>query len=346
MATSAFGIANIVASALLLTLGLLFLRAARRSEFTVAFAVYSILAAGQKFAGGMWLYYDTPFLSDPQWQAASTLFLLASTPTLAHALAAFTWERRFTQRPLWQKALLYVPFLALAPLGAANFRWTSLALAAVFLAILVVFLIAVALKARRASSIVTVSQAKYVIAYLAIAAGFSAEARVILLLYGTLPWWEVSLAYTVATGILVYGILRTHLFDIDLKVKWTLRRGTLVGAFVVVFLAVAEIAQGILSDAYGYAAGGLAAALMLLAIRPLDRLAARVADSAMPEVQETEGYKLVRKHLVYRAAVESVLEDGEVTPKERRVLATLADELGLSSREALDIETLAATASR
>jgi hypothetical protein len=76
-------------------------------------------------------------------------------------------------------------------------------------------------------------------------------------------------------------------------------------------------------------------------LRPLDRLATRVADSAMPAVQESEEYKLVRKQAVYRAAVESVLEDGEVTHKERRVLATLADELGLSAREALDLETQA-----
>lgn len=51
------GLTNLLASVLLLVLGLLFLRA-KRTEFTVVFAVYHVLAAAQKFSGGMCGYFS------------------------------------------------------------------------------------------------------------------------------------------------------------------------------------------------------------------------------------------------------------------------------------------------
>ena len=58
----------------------------------------------------------------------------------------------------------------------------------------------------------------------------------------------------------------------------------------------------------------------------------------MPRVQDTPEYRTVRKRAVYRAAVESAMQDGAVTEKERDVLATLADQLGLGAGEARAIE--------
>ena len=333
------GIANVVASTILVLLGLLFLRA-RRSEFTRAFAVYSILAAGQKFSGGMWLY----LVGDPQaqaaWQTASSLFLLASTPTLAHALAAFTFGRPFARRSPWLKAGLYAPFALLIPAAFAGnpaFATFTLGMTLVFLGILGFFLVAV-VRLRRTTQVPAVrAQAGYVLAYLVIAMSFSVEVRVISLLYGNLPWWELSIAYMVAAGILLYGILRMHLFDIDLKIKWTIRRGTLLGIFVAVFVVVSAIVEQ-WAQRYNVLVGGLAVGLLLLALRPLERAADRLADAAMPRVHDTAEYRTVRKREVYRAATESAIRDGVVTEAERDVLATLADELGLTAGEARAIE--------
>lgn len=144
-----------------------------------------------------------------------------------------------------------------------------------------------------------------------------------------------SLAFVL---LLTYGILRSQLFDIDLKLKWTLRRGTLAAAFVGVFFVASEVAQLVLSDVAGPLAGILAAGLLLFAMAPLQRAADRMADSAMPRVRDTEEYRTVRKHEVYRATVEGALADGEITDRERDMLARLQDQLGLSGTEARAIE--------
>lgn len=340
------GFANLAASVLLLLLGLLFLRA-RRSEFARAFAAYSMLAAGQKLSGGMWLYLVDEPRAQAAWQTASSLFLLASTPTLAHALSAFTFGPAFSRRPAWMKTGLYAPFALLVPAaiaGSPAFAAFTLGMTLVFLGILGFFLVAV-LRLRRTTRIPAVrAQAGYLLTYLAIALSFSVEVRVILLLYGNLPWWELSIAYAVAAGILLYGILRMHLFDIDLKLKWTLRRGTLLGAFVAVFVIVSGIVEQ-WAQRYNVLVGGAAVGLMLLALRPLERAADRLADAAMPRVRDTDEYRTVRRREVYRAAVESAIRDGIVTDSERDVLATLADQLGLTAGEAraLEREALLAT---
>lgn len=147
-----------------------------------------------------------------------------------------------------------------------------------------------------------------------------------------------SVGYLAFVPLLAYAILKAQLFDIDLKVKWTVRRGTVVGIIAVASVVVAEVAQNWLSDAFGYLAGGLAAGVLLLALRPLDRLGSRVADAAMPRVQPTDEYFAFRKHEVYRAAVESARQDGEVTAKERALLDTLRASLGIDPRIAAEIE--------
>lgn len=140
--------------------------------------------------------------------------------------------------------------------------------------------------------------------------------------------------------LLVYGILRARLFDIDLKIKWTVRRGTLVTIFLFAFFMVTAITEQYLQR-YGTIAGGAAVGLLLFALRPLERAADRFANVAMPEVQDTEEYRAVRKREVYRAAYERAAEDGQVTDKDRGVLATVASELGLSPLDVLDIERIA-----
>lgn len=150
--------------------------------------------------------------------------------------------------------------------------------------------------------------------------------------------WAFPIATILFVPLLVYGILRAQLFDIDLRIKWTIRRGTVVGILAVAFVIVAEIAQTWLSDAYGYAAGGLAAGALLLAIKPLDRVGERLADAAMPHVQPTSEYLSFRKLDVYRAALEGARADGEVTPREREMLRRLRESLAITEADALAME--------
>jgi len=66
----------------------------------------------------------------------------------------------------------------------------------------------------------------------------------------------------------------------------------------------------------------------------------------MPDVQDNEEYRTVRKREVYRAAVEELLADGALTEKDRNVLATLADQLGLLYKDARAMERDAARMAR
>lgn len=141
--------------------------------------------------------------------------------------------------------------------------------------------------------------------------------------------------------LLAYGFLRYQVFDIDLKVKLALDKGTLGAVFVAVFFVVAKLAESLadqLFSGFGWVVGAVAAGLMLFALRPLERLATRVADSAMPKTQDTPAYAQFRKLEVYKATLESFLVDGAVTPRERDALSRLAAKLGIAAADARSIE--------
>ncbi len=152
-----------------------------------------------------------------------------------------------------------------------------------------------------------------------------------------------NLIFLVSLALLTRALLREQLFDFDLKVKFAIKSSTLGGIFLAVFFIVAQLVQAFFSqNGINWAFGGVAAGLLLFALRPLERLASRVADKAMPKTQNDTAYVQDRKQDVYRAAFESANEDGRMTDKERRTLDILADSLGLTVRETHAIERAAA----
>jgi hypothetical protein len=138
--------------------------------------------------------------------------------------------------------------------------------------------------------------------------------------------------------VIAYAVLKHQLFDIDLRIKWGLSRGAVLASFVAVFFIVAQVAQAFLTTAFGWALGGLAAGVLLLGLSPMQRLAARLADTAMPGVRDTETYRGERKAAVYEAALEELLADGALTAKERRTLLRLQRELQLDAAMAVRVE--------
>lgn len=151
-----------------------------------------------------------------------------------------------------------------------------------------------------------------------------------------LPLGEILLA-----TLLAYGILSTQLFEIELHVKWTLRRGSVAAAFFGVFFVVSEGAEQIFSSRWGPFAGLLAAGLLVFALSPLQRVADRFAEAAMPGVVDTTEYREARRRDIYRNAVEGALQDGIITDAERRVLAGLASDLGLTPLDVHELESSA-----
>ncbi len=152
--------------------------------------------------------------------------------------------------------------------------------------------------------------------------------RFIVYIFGTL----------VAVPLIAYGILRTQLFDIDLRIRWTIKQSTLAAAVVAIVFVVSEGASQFLSAELGNVTGLLAGAVVMFFLTPLQRFAERVATVAMPNTQNTPEYVTFRKMQVYEAAVAEAQQEGGISQKERALLVRLRDSLGVSASDAEAIE--------
>lgn len=335
-----FGLANLIASVLLFAIAFLFLRA-RRSEFTIAFAAFSVTGAFSKFAGGMWLYFSADQATASFWHFVVTLFWIPFLPLLAHALCAFTWEKRFGKLHLGLKIAIYLPFAALLPLAYLDppqFAALAFPFGLAYILLLLPFPFLVVRKYRRSISPIERTQCRYMFVWLVIVLSFTLESRLLPVLGMPFPHWELAIAYGVATSILVYGILKTHLFDIDTKIKWTIQKGTVAGVFLGVFLVVTQLAQNYLSDEYGWMIGGVATGLVLFGLSPVQRFAERFANTMMPGVRSLADMGHPERSGLYREQALVAWSDGNLTPSERQLLDILRSRLGLSLDESTAIE--------
>ncbi len=141
-----------------------------------------------------------------------------------------------------------------------------------------------------------------------------------------------------AVPLIAYGILRTQLFDIDLRIRWTIKQSTLAAAAVAIIYAVSEGAERLLSSELGNFAGLLAAALVVFFMAPLQRFAEGVASVAMPNTHNTPQYAAFRKLQVYEAAVDEALRGGGISTKERAMLNRLRDTLEIPPSDAEALE--------
>lgn len=142
----------------------------------------------------------------------------------------------------------------------------------------------------------------------------------------------------VFVAILGYAILKYQLFDIDLKLKVSIQRSTIVGFFAITFIVVQQIVENFASAQLGIFVGALASGALLLVVHPLQRIATRVSDVAMPNVQPGSDYLAYRRLELYRAALEGAMEDGVVSLKENRSLERLREKLGIPPKDARALE--------
>ncbi len=147
-----------------------------------------------------------------------------------------------------------------------------------------------------------------------------------------------ALGTLLAVPLIAYGILRTQLFDIDLKIRWTIKQSTLAGVFVALMFLISEGASEFLSAELGSVAGLLAAAVVMFFLAPLQRFAERVASAAMPNTKNTPEYASFRKMQVYESAIAEALQESGISDRERALLVRLRDSLGISESDAEAIE--------
>jgi len=147
-----------------------------------------------------------------------------------------------------------------------------------------------------------------------------------------------ALGTLIAIPVIAYGILRTQLFDIDLRIRWTIKQSTLAGVFIAVMFLISEGASTFLSAELGNVAGLLAAAVLMFFLAPLQRFAERVASTAMPNTMNTPEYAAFRKMQVYEAALAEAQHEEGISDRERALLVRLRDSLGISAVDADLIE--------
>jgi len=69
-----------------------------------------------------------------------------------------------------------------------------------------------------------------------------------------------ALAVIIYVPLVAYGVMRVQLFDVDLRIKRTLKRSTVAAAFVATFFVVSEFAGIYLSGQLGPCSTSLAQA--------------------------------------------------------------------------------------
>ncbi len=144
---------------------------------------------------------------------------------------------------------------------------------------------------------------------------------------------------TVGVLVLAYGILKHDILGIDRKVRWGVSKTTLAGVFVAVFFVAGELAETYFGEVLGAYGGVLAAGVLIFFLAPLQRLADRVASTAVPHsgAAVSEADKERRRSL-YRSTVERFLDDGSIGDQEAQELADLAEELDIGAGTARRIQ--------
>jgi hypothetical protein len=138
--------------------------------------------------------------------------------------------------------------------------------------------------------------------------------------------------------LMSYAIAVINVIDIDLLIKQGLERSAVAAAFVAFFFVVSEATAAVLSDAVGTMAGIATTGALLFFLAPLQEFASKVADQAMPGVQDTAEYRQFRKLQIYGEAVREALASGPLDTVRRVALDGLRAELDLSENAALQME--------
>jgi hypothetical protein len=164
--------------------------------------------------------------------------------------------------------------------------------------------------------------------------------------FDTILGLSYQLAVILYVPLVAYGVLRVQLFDVDLRIKRTIKRSTIAAAFVATFFIVSESAGNYLSSQFGTVLGVLGTAALIFFLDPIQRAAEKLSDAAMPNTHDTPEYEIFRKLQVYESAVRAALEDGHISDRQRRVLTSMIETMGIDAKvaEALENDARAALA--
>lgn len=142
-----------------------------------------------------------------------------------------------------------------------------------------------------------------------------------------------GLVYLAYVLLLAYGVLRTQLFDIEIRIRFALAQSATGALVAVLFLVFSELLEPVVSQE-GSISGMLAALAVFAVLGPVQRAVSRAVDRLMRGPPDADDYLAARRLEVYRAALEGAIQDGVVTEREKAILARLKRKLGMTPEEA------------
>lgn len=277
--------------------------------------------------------------ADPRWTQASYLLRASALPLAA----AGVWLlARGALREAAPRRALLLGLLALAATATGLARATDLGVAWVGAAVSILgglwrLLLpgAVVYAILRHSFFDLDLKLKWTLSKVPLVAAVTLALFLVALVVGT--YVGGSLAGAVS-GVAVGGAASWLVLALNVR-RWRLPRASLFAALALAaFFVTTQIAESYLSTAYGAVLGGLATAIVMLALTPLQRMGERLANGMMPNAKPIDTLSHPERQALYRDHASLAWADGALARKERLLLDHLREQLGLSWEEAARLE--------
>jgi hypothetical protein len=153
---------------------------------------------------------------------------------------------------------------------------------------------------------------------------------------------DAGFSRLISACLVAYALSRRHLLEIDVAIKWTIKRGTVVAILVAAFFVASQLAQALLPGLLGGPiVGGVVVGLLLFAIAPLQRFAEQVSEKAMPHAKHLSELAHGEREAIYLDMARTAWKDGTIDKRERALLRHLQHRLGLPADVAQELETRA-----
>jgi hypothetical protein len=143
----------------------------------------------------------------------------------------------------------------------------------------------------------------------------------------------------VALSVIAFAVSRYHLFEVHKRLRWASSQGTIATMMAAIFSIVTLAASEYLVDQFGYLFGAAAAGLLLLGLRPLRRLADRIATRAVPIAAPIDQRGELDRLAFYQEQVKTAFGDGHLKPKELVMLDGSRQRQGITAEQASQVQT-------
>ena len=338
-----FGVTNTVSFFVAVFLASFVLKTNPKKDSNRIFALMFIVISVVTLSGALFEF------SEPKeriWQDVRNFSFFPVYGLLVYFVSIF--PRRYTifGTNRYATILLFVPcfvgwilYFLYSSLFISGLIWNIVTAVSLFYAILVLVRSYV-----HAVTDIELKQIKYILAAFAIQGTFFAFLFLSLLItFLSVAVMPASVLVDILFVVLVaYAILKFQLFDIEVKVKRSVKYIMVTAVLIASLLFINELVETFLLESLfsgEITASILTACMVGVLFIPVERLCRRGVNKLFPKVRESEEHYHFKKEEVYRATLEEAWVDGTLTEKEKMMLKSLREKLGLSEEEHNKIET-------